>query len=151
MGIIRALWHMVTVILILLHTKCSMYSPPSVYPLLSPGRRTFRTVVCPVWCPSWPLSPGQPSCWIRSPVTSCWSTHWSMNLNVTCSRSTDTTSDRTGGEQTVHSIVPTLTAPSMVNYISSSYRDPDITFFDQMDQPIVMYRWISVLELLLCM
>lgn len=69
----------------------------SVNPHLTPWCRTFRMLVCPVWCPSWHQSLGPPSFWIRSPVTSCWLTHLSMSSNVTCSRFTDTPSNRTRG------------------------------------------------------
>lgn len=66
--------------------------------------RTFRMVACPVWCPSWHRSLGPPSCWIRSLAKSCWLIHLSMSSNNTCSKFTDTPSDKTRGNMMVEEI-----------------------------------------------
>lgn len=63
-------------------------------------------VACPVWCPSSRRSLGPPSCWIRSPVTSCWLTPSSMSSDVTCSRFTGTLSIRIRGKVAVEEVVP---------------------------------------------
>lgn len=105
--------------------------------------RSFTTVAWPVWCHSSRRCLELPSCWIRNPATYCWSTHWSTSSNITCSKSTDTPTDRIGGKMweqyILWNVVSMLKIPPVINCISS-YRDPDITFFDQMNQPIVMYR-----------
>lgn len=104
------------------------------------NHRSSTIVACPAWCLSWHLSLGPPSCWIRSPVMCCWSTHWSWNSNATCSRFTDTLFNKTRGTTKDKWEKRNSHTKSSLTSCVCSCRDPGITFFDQMNQPVVMYR-----------
>lgn len=108
--------------------------------------RTSRTAEWPAWCPSWLQFLGPLSCWTKNPAKLCWSTPWSKSLNATYSKSTVTTSNRTGGCTSRHRPLALLCISDLnFNPFLFAHREPDLTFFDQMIQPIVMYRWLQYL------